>query len=84
MSSYDSWKARSDRDDSLDGDPIFIECEACGGEGRKLESGWVYEHGCGFPHRDAIDVGPCPRCDGMCSEEISGEPITLEDLEMMQ
>jgi hypothetical protein len=60
---------------------IFVACPVCLGCGRKLESFWVYESGCGFPHEDVEDVGACPNCDGFGSEEIESEEITLEDLE---
>lgn len=61
--------------------PIFVRCETCGGEGRRLESYWVYEHGCGFPHPDVEDCGRCEVCDGTGEEEVEGEPITLDDLD---
>lgn len=59
----------------------IVECAACGGEGRILVSGWVYEHGCGVPHRDLLDDGRCDLCDGTGGEIIETEPVTLEDLE---
>lgn len=80
MSSYDSWKTRSDRED--DGDPIFVECEACGGSAVQVIGCWVFEHGCGFAHRDTDEI-PCPACDGFGEVEIKGNPLTLEDLDAL-
>lgn len=62
-------------------DPRIVECSCCGGEGRVLESAWVYEHGSGHGHWDALDAGPCPHCDGTGGEIIETQPIELEDLE---
>lgn len=62
-------------------DPIFVQCAGCNGEGRQYRSAWVYDRGCGYSYPDVEDDGECPYCEGFGSEEIEGEPITLEDLE---
>ena len=50
----------------------FINCEACGTEGRLLTND-------GGP--DDVDHGPCPACNGARVVEIEVEPVTLEDLD---
>lgn len=71
---YDSWKTRSDRED--DGDPIFVECEACGTEGR------IYTTRSGHANDpDTIDLGECDVCQGTGTMEIEGERLDLEDLD---
>lgn len=62
--------------------PIFVCCAGCDGEGRDYREGWFYDRFFGQV-QDVEDCGPCPYCDGFGSEEVEGEPITLEDLEEM-
>lgn len=51
----------------------FINCDACGTEGRMLTNdGGPYD----------VDHGPCPVCNGECVVEIEVEPVTLEDLDV--
>lgn len=55
-------------------------CAACGGEGRDIRCGIVYEAGCGHPHRGDVDHGICLHCNGtgeMPTEAAAG----LDDLE---
>lgn len=60
-------------------DPLFVPCPECNGLAVKAIGCWVYEHGCGFPHRDSDEI-PCPECDGHGDVEVEGAPLTLEDL----
>lgn len=54
-------------------DPRFINCEACGSEGREFD---------GHPNDPhPRDCGPCHVCGGECVVEIDAEPITMEDLD---
>lgn len=64
-------------------DPIFIPCPACDGSAVKVIGCMVYEHGCGFPHRDTDEI-PCPECEGAGTVEVEAEPITLDDLDASQ
>lgn len=57
----------------------FETCDHCHGSGVETFGCWVYEHGCGFPHRD-IEERPCSKCSGNGECEFEVEPITLDDL----
>lgn len=59
----------------------FDDCRDCGGEGRVLGRGLVYEPGCGHAHVGEVDHGRCDTCGGQGVVEIDVEPVTLEDLE---
>jgi hypothetical protein len=50
----------------------FVNCEACGTEGRILTND-------GGP--DDVDHGPCPDCGGQCVVEIETAPLDLSDFE---
>jgi hypothetical protein len=50
----------------------IVACEACGTEGRVLQSN-------GGP--DDIDCGECPYCDGTGGEIITTQPIEMADLD---
>lgn len=39
------------------------ECSRCDGTGVEVFGVTVYEHGCGFSHRDT-EERPCTKCDG--------------------
>lgn len=41
----------------------YVACTDCGGEGHKLRTIQVYEHGCGFSHAD-VEALPCELCGG--------------------
>ena len=57
---------------------ILVPCGACDGSGREYQLVWTYERGCGFPHEDEADGGPCEYCVGTGAEP--GQPIEEEDL----
>lgn len=61
-------------------DRIFVTCTHCDGSGRNLERESCYDRDSGY-FEDYRDLGPCEHCAGTGSEEVAGEPITLEDLE---
>lgn len=57
-----------------DGCERIVLCEACQSEGRILTSdGGPYD----------TDNGECPYCEGTGGEIVKTEPITLEDLELL-
>jgi hypothetical protein len=58
-------------------------CPSCGGEGYELVSFWVYEHGCGVPHRDVAHGRRCEECNGDGLALIPVEPIDEEDLKQL-
>lgn len=41
----------------------IFTCEACDGRGFTMHRVTVYEHGCGFPHDDAVER-QCEACSG--------------------
>ena len=49
---------------------LFVECEVCGGEGRR------YAGHQNDPH--PLDLGPCRVCQGRCIVEIEAEPAGIE------
>lgn len=71
-----------DPTDFVDDNLRLILCEACNSEGRTFKRVSVYEHGCGFPHDDIADDGPCPHCEGSGYALVEVEPIGIEDLEV--
>jgi hypothetical protein len=64
-------------------DPRIIPCECCGTEGRiyVLDFNHCHETGGGWGERD---IGSCEACEGTGGEIIETQPITFEDLEMME
>lgn len=42
---------------------MWVECDACDGEGYIVRRVTVYEHGCGFPHDDGAEE-TCTKCHG--------------------
>jgi hypothetical protein len=60
---------------------IEVPCPACGGEGRDIRCGIVYEAGCGHGHYGDVDHGICTVCNGRCIVEEEVQPRTLADLE---
>lgn len=61
--------------DRAPADYRIVSCDACGSEGRILQSASGHAND---PYDR--DCGPCPCCKGTGSEIIEVEPITLEDL----
>lgn len=64
-------------------DVRIVLCDHCCGEGCDFETVEVYEHGCGFSHRDTLPKGPCSACGGTCYVAIEVEPIELPDLDLI-
>ncbi len=59
----------------------IVVCPECGGEGRDIRCGIVYEAGCGHGHRGDVDYGICQGCNGDGSIEIEAQPIEPEDFD---
>ena len=61
-----------------DNDDIrFVECEACGGEGRKLVRHQPRQ-GEASPDTER-DLGPCEVCKGNCFVEEQAQPVEMND-----
>jgi hypothetical protein len=56
----------------------FVTCPSCGGDGRDIRSGIVYEPGCGHGHIGDVDCGRCETCKGDRVVEIKVMPIAME------
>lgn len=62
---------------------LLVTCPECDGSAVTTRCVWVYERGCGFPHRDT-EEDPCPGCEGAGQILVEGELVTLRDLEEME
>lgn len=67
-------------------DPIFVTCEDCDGYGARVVPPRYHIHGRWDvdPPEYYNEEVPCEMCDGTGRMIAEGDPITLENLEMMQ
>ena len=61
-------------------DLIIVPCDACLTEGRIYVAAG-YDRETGAPQER--DDGPCPYCEGTGGEIIRGEPLTVDDMEIL-